>query len=442
MKFIEKVIFKYKKGELARAILNRLKKPIVYIQILIEADKVRKHYDEVIRRIKEKIQSPVKIRIAFFVCFDSVFGLKCLFEKMLLDDLFDPFIVIIPDTSRGKENMIYQLNKSYDRYVSLYGDEKVFSGYNRIDDTYFDYSNNFDIIYFINPYDAMTHKYFQMEHLKNKNVLTCYTEYFHLGTHSSFGKQHVRLPIFCFFWRIFTESKYSYQYFRRYQNIKGKNVRIVGFCKMDEFAKFQRIHHSRKRVIVAPHHTVGKEFENACPLSNFLKYADLFLDLPSLYPDINFIFRPHPLLFVRLREEDLWGPGKVSDYLNEISRKKNMIYSEGGDFFNLFVNSDGIIHDCNSFVLDYLFTGHPCCYLATNESQIKSVFSKFGRECLKNYYKAFNKKNIIDFIDNVVIRENDILKQERLSFIDRELKNNYPDVSGKLLEKLKEELIQ
>jgi hypothetical protein len=387
------------------------------------------------------MKSRTKICIAFFVCFDSVFGLKCLFEKMLLDDLFDPFIVIIPDTSRGKENMIYQLDKSYDRYVSLYGREKVFSGYNRIDGTYFDYSDNFDIIYFINPYDAMTHKYFQMEYLKKKNILTCYTEYFHLGV-TVYGKQHLRLPIFCFFWRIFTESKYSYRYFQRYQTIRGKNVRVVGFCNMDEFAKYQRIHRSRKCIIVAPYHTVGKEFENGIPLSNFLKYADLFLALPLLYPDIDFIFRPHPLLFVRLREKDLWGPEKVSNYLNKISRKKNVIYSEGGDFFNHFVNSDAIIHDCGSFILDYLFTGHPCCYLIKNESQIKSVFPKFGKECLKNYYKAFNKEDIIDFINNVVIRGNDILKQERLTFIDRELKNNYPDVSGKLLKKLKEELIR
>jgi hypothetical protein len=441
MNFIEKVIVKWRKKELLGAVLHRLKKPLKYIQIIIEASECWKHYDEVIKLIKAKIKSGIKIRVAFLICYDSVFPVKSFFEKMLLDTMFDPFIIIIPDISRGKENMIHQFDKSYNKYIHTYGEKKVFPGYNKGDDTYLDHSNNFDIVYFSHPYESMTHKYFQMEYLKKKKVLTCYTEYFHLGIHRSFGQQHVKHSIFCLFWRIFTESKYSYQYFRRYQLIKGKNVRIAGFCKMDGFVECQRVKYFRKRIIVAPHHTVRNEFKNTIPISNFLRYAEFFLELPLLYPDIDFIFRPHPLLFVRLSEEDLWGSEKVNDYLNEIAKKKNMIYSDGGDFFNLFINSDAIIHDCNSFIIDYLFTGYPCCYMTTNELQVKSMFSKFGRECLDQYYKASNKKDILNFIDDIIIRENDILKQGRISFIDKELKNNYPNVSGQLLKEIKEELM-
>ena len=111
-----------------------------------------------------------------------------------------------------------------------------------------------------------------------------------------------------------------------------------------------------------------------------------------------------------------------------------MIYSVGGDYFDIFVNSDAIIHDCSSFVVEYLYTGKPCCFMA--KKNYKKIFSVLGKSCLKNYYLAFDKEQITDFIENVVINGNDKLKKKREIYAAKNLALNYPNVSKKILSEI------
>jgi len=199
-------------------------------------------------------------------------------------------------------------------------------------------------------------------------------------------------------------------------------------------------HNYRKRIIIAPHHTVADEFKETFGLSNFLKYADFFLNLPRIYPEIDFIFRPHPLLFVTLEREDVCGKEKSDAYLKKLLSFNNVIYSNGGTYYDIFLNSDAIIHDCSSFLVEYLITGYPCCYMLKSNKQIDDLFTEFGKECLSYYYKAFNENEILYFIDNFVIAGNDIDKEKRIKFANQKLMINYPNVSEKILSEIKNEI--
>ena len=66
----------------------------------------------------------------------------------------------------------------------------------------------------------------------------------------------------------------------------------------------------------------------------------------------------------------------------------------------------------------------------------KNIFSKLGKACLKNYYMAYNKQDIIDFINNVVVIGADPLIDKRKKFFERKLTINFPQVSKTILEKL------
>lgn len=48
-----------------------------------------------------------------------------------------------------------------------------------------------------------------------------------------------------------------------------------------------------------------------------------------------------------------------------------------------------------------------------NVDDIKRKFLPMGQKCLDNYYKAFNKDDILNFIDNVVIKGIDPMKNQR-----------------------------
>ncbi|WP_297571187.1 hypothetical protein [Helicobacter sp. UBA3407] len=43
--------------------------------------------------------------------------------------------------------------------------------------------------------------------------------------------------------------------------------------------------------------------------------------------DIDFIFRPHPLLFAQLSKEDYWGETKIQVYFDKVCALNNVAYS-------------------------------------------------------------------------------------------------------------------
>ncbi|MBR2123611.1 MAG: hypothetical protein IJ934_00300 [Acetobacter sp.] len=249
-------------------------------------------------------------------------------------------------------------------------------------------------------------------------------------------------------WKVFVGTKDNFDDFCKYAPLKGENVILSGHCKMDGLALIKRKKSDRKKIILAPHHTVDIDDTSSLPLSNFLTYSDLFLELPQKYPQIDFVFRPHPTLFIILSGIVLrgetgvigWGKERVDDYIKKMSSFPNVEYQEGGDYFETFVNSDAIIHDCASFIMEYLYTGHPPLYLLRNKESIKEVFAPIGQKCLEHYYQAFNEQDIINFIEEVVLKGNDPLKEQRIKFAQEEIMVNYPHVSDFILQHIKDEL--
>ena len=119
----------------------------------------------------------------------------------------------------------------------------------------------------------------------------------------------------------------------------------------------------------------------------------------------------------------------------------NVTYDVSGDYFDTFMNSDALIHDCSSFIGEYLFTEKPCCYMLKSEKQIEDVFLPMGKMCIDNYYKAFSREDILKFIDDVVIGEVDPLKDKREKFSREVLKFNYPHSAEFVVDYLKRQLV-
>lgn len=386
------------------------------------------HYNDVEKIISKRGDTP--LRVASYVVFDATFGASDLFDLMLADTKkYSSKIVVIPDISRGKKHQIEQYNKTKNFFKGKYGEDCVIDGWNQETDEYYDLSNQFDIVYLANPYDAMVHEYHGVEFLSQKNVLPIYISYGCMPDNNGCKMIMPHLEI-SLFWKVFADNEMSYNDYKKYELAKGKNVVLSGYAKMDSLVKFTAKKSERKRIIIAPHHTVNyPEF----PLSNFVEYADYFLNLPELFPQVDFIFRPHPLLFTNMVNAGLWTERQVEDYIAGV-QKAGMLYSTGGDYLDIFVNSDAMIHDCSSFVVEYLYTGKPCCFMA--KKNYKKIFATLGKSCLKNYYMAFNTQQITNFIQDVIIDGNDSLKNKRENYAKEHLALNYPNVSEKILKEI------
>ena len=412
-------------------LLYRIKCKVLFNKFTIR--RIHRNYQKTLLRLQEQVKKSKKIRVVFFAMYDADFAVAPLFEKMLQDDTFEPFIVVIPDTSRGKENMFYQMEKTYNTFSHKYG-EKVHKSYQN--NKFIDFSNDIDIAFFNSPYDGMTFPLYSISYYASKKVLTCYTGYGYTisNWHHKLVKHTYTYNIL---WKIFALEKYELVSFNK--NARGgTNAILTGYCKMDTLAKYKKnMKKKRKKIIIAPHHTIKKW---DLTLSNFLRYADFFLTLPKKYPDIDFVFRPHPLLFITLAQPNIWGKQKVQDYIRAISSLENVEYQNGGDYFDTFVNSDALIHDCGSFSAEYLFTGHPCCYLLHNNQTTQKNSNFFHQQCIKMHYPAYDEQHIIDFIDKIVVMGKDPLQTKRKEFFETQLKFNYPQTSLKILQYIKQAL--
>ena len=429
------------------SVLSAPKKAFKKIKRKIRERKRVKHlesyhvrYRSKIKVLKKKVsENNQKIKVAFLVMFDSMFAAKPLFEKMLKDDLFDPFILVIPNRTWGHQLEFYNLKKTYNRFVELYGGNYVVCAYCENSKRLVDYASGVDIAVFVNPYDPMTYDAYTIRHYARKQVLPIYINYGMISD-ACYAKEYIiATEALSLCWKVFADTKDNVKDFCQYSILKGRNVVLSGYCKMDGLAYVKKKKSERKKIILAPHHTVEIFL---LPLSNFLIYCDFFLELPQKYPQIDWVFRPHPRLFFALSRENMgmWGKERAEAYKKKISSFPNVEYQEGGDYFETFVNADAMIHDCGSFMMEYLYTGNPCLYLLRSKQAIKETFAPIGQRCLDHYYQAFNKQDIIDFIENIVLKENDPMKDKRIKFAKEEIMINYPHVAEFILNDIKREL--
>ncbi len=392
--------------------------------------------ETILRQLREKLKFQKKVRVAFYVI--KIFQFESLYREMEKDPRFEPFIVVIPDKLRHLETPTDETYDIYQSYKTQY--QSVYLGYDFGRRKPIDFTGQMDILFFTIPYGGMHYPEHFIWHALSRRILTCFQNYGYFTT--KWGRTQIAATSFyncC--WRVFADSVDSFRDLQLHQPFHAKNAIITGYCKMDDFSKYeQTIPNKRKTILVSPHHTVW-DFSGIC-LSNFLRYADFLVELPAKYPQLDFIFRPHPLLFYNLvYGKHLWTEQQRNEYLEKMTSYPNVTFDENVSFFESFARSDACIHDCGSFTGEYLYTEKPCCYMLRDEAEIKDQFLPVGEKCLTAYYKAFCEADIEHFIQSVVLKNEDPLEKER-KFIAKEIKVNYPNVGKYILNYLKKELFQ
>lgn len=396
---------------------------------------VQDSYEKKLPAIRKAYQQNGKLKAIFFVIFSSVFPTQPIFEKMLEDPCFDPYIMVTPDMQRSLDFKNENYQAAFKELSERYGD-RVLHGYDVEDGFYIQPDSDYQLVFFNNPYSKMAYKFHHVTYFENKNALTLYVNYGFAAI--KYGRTIMKTDFYNLLWKACIDSPLNRKDLAKHQPIKARNALVTGYLKMDRLAQAPIHKRSRKKIIICPHHTVFGW--KALDISNFLRYKDFFAELPRKYPEIDFVFRPHPLLFSNLLEKGLWTQQQIDEYLQYMTAVPNMVYDNSGDYFELFANSDAMIHDCSSFIGEYLFTGKPCCYMLKSMKDIKKVMNPMGVNCMKNYYKAFNEKDILRFIDDVVVSGKDPMKESRERFCAEELKFNYPHATDTVLDTIKKTL--
>ena len=408
---------------------NRIWDPERFERIKAQAESAEEHYREVIgrkRRSADKV-----IRFAAYVANDAMYGMDKVFRLMQKQaDRWDPAVVIIPDVSRGYPHQKQTYLRTREYFIRLYGADRVLDGWDMQTDRYIDVTDRFDIIYFADPYDAMAPEVHSIHYAATRNVLPVYLNYgYDVGYYTMYAR--MKGPELNLVWKYFTETVFSQEDCRKLQVIQGKNVVLTGYAKMDELAQYPvKQAGERKKILITSHHSVNME---ELPLSNFRTYHELLLQLPELFPETDFVFRPHPLMFIRLINEKIWTENQVDCYLEELKRA-GIEYSDGGDYLYLFAECDAIINDCGSFTMEWLFTGKPGCFVLNEDLKEEHLTTQM-KEALTRYRIARGPEDILRFISDVAAGPA-FAKPVMDDWVRDNIAVNYPHAAERILEEM------
>ena len=126
-------------------------------------------------------------------------------------------------------------------------------------------------------------------------------------------------------------------------------------------------------------------------------------------------FKPHPALLTQLYQHPEWGQERTDEYY-ELWRTMPNTQLEAGEFVDLFMTSDAMIHDSGSFAVEYHYSRKPVMFVSKNMKPILDTQSTFGLKAYDLHYIGKDEAGIRRFIDEVVLGGNDPLLPEREQF--------------------------
>ena len=391
--------------------------------------------------VRAKTARGERVRAVFFVASASMFPARPLFDAMRRDPQFDARLAVIPDL-RGiaSADPATAMERCQAMLAETYPAEAFRPVTRGADGQWPDILSDFgaDIVCHPSPYELSDFKY-NPRWCVGRRFLPIYISY--SFSTSVFGYGVLGLRNYACFWKVFTECDATTKEYAEHSILKGANAETAGYFKMDALASARPWprNGTRKRVLIAPHHSVDGGTNDTLALSNFQRYADYFLALPERHPELDFVFRPHPFLFTVLSRPSKWGAKRVEDWIARMKAHPNVRWSDEGDYFPAFASCDAIVQDCGSYLAEWLYTGKPCCYMLKAPSDIDAKFTPTGKECLSHCYLAYDEAAIEKFLHDVVEGGCDPKAAARDEF-RKTIMVNYPHAAETALRSIKQSL--
>lgn len=369
----------------------------------------------------EAKQNGRKIKVAFMMWEPSFWKSELLFKAMEQHPLFEPAFWMTNMGAVKDKSILCKKRAAAIDYAQKHNHIFFESS------TYLELRNDFnpDYIFIAQPY--ISYSPFKLHELKYE--IPCYIPYYcdSITAPHAYSGKYVQD-----YYRFYLESQKIHDEVIKFMPNKGKNTKVTGLpivaqlqTKISEPA-WPETADGKKKIIWAPHWTIGGRGPQFS-VSNFLEIADKMLSLAEQFKDEIFIaFKPHPRLIKELYEIKGWGKERADAYYSSWKNGYNTCLQEG-DYIALFQQSDAMIHDCGSFLLEYMLINKPCMYLIRKDARVQ--FNATAKQALQAYRKGTKIQEIEQFVIDV-IKENDDSAEKRKQFIEEYLTDTYSPIDN------------
>ena len=368
---------------------------------------IKKNQNEVLKKLKNK----TPLNVVFYVYDEAKWKSQSVYDFMVKDERFNPKIVVTKNSSSaGNPNYqtIDDVKKCYDFFKTK--GMNVEFGYDIQKDKFIPFEKfSPDLIFYSHPWYVYKT---QGPVVCSKFALTYYIPYF-IPASVVWFDYDLRFHKYLYKHYVSTDMiKNIYD-----ENIKDSVCKLVtaGHPIFDEYLTSND--REKKYLIYAPHWTVcGDNLR----FGTFEWSGKKVLEFAKSHPELNWVFRPHPLFYKFILTSGFMPHEDIDNYFDEW-RKIGQI-SEGGDYVDLFKESYAMITDCGSFLTEYFITGNPVIHLISDKLQPNKIVEEID----KTYYKAHNEQELTKYLEEVLLNKNDTNQQARAELSDKlNLKNNY-----------------
>lgn len=286
-----------------------------------------------------------------------------------------------------------------------------------------------DVLIFLTPYFEVLPNTFQLSNLSARTLLF----YIPYGFNSTANGFIYNTPLYHICQKLFFDTQYHINLLERECRTGMSRGIYSGYPKMDIFFKdkanckfeWKSARRNAKKIVWAPHWSINEGIRYATFQWNYR----FMYEFAKAHPEISWVVKPHPNLLYSAVSTGLFPTAKAFlQYLKDWNALPNAQVVTGGYYQEIFATSDGMIHDCGSFIAEYQYTHKPMIYLRRDTQK----FNDLGAAILNVSYLVDGQdlNGIAALMQKVFIEGNDPKFRERLKFFNEHL--NYFAQNGML----------
>ena len=366
-----------------------------------------------------------KIRVYFIAQYKAgVNKFESVVREMQKDETIDVKVLAVPNDIND-----LSANKELSYWKDIFGDITIDAICNN---SWFDLeSAKPDYVFIQRPYDLLVPEVYRKT-IISEYAKVCYIPYaFPITAMYDFATPKNEIKYYDIIFAEYEEADNYYKEAMAEVGDRRKRSSVnYGYPALDivkqetnkDNSAFRNIN-SKFNIMWTPRWTTSKETIE----TSFFDYKDAIVDYCKKDKNTNLVFRPHPLTFDNFIKEKLMSKKEVKDYINNFT--DNLYYDKSSYYIETFKESDVLVTDYSSIIIEYLLFNKPIIYTQ------KDTFtkSKQAKELEKYFYKVKNKRELYKVLNNLQ-KGIDPLKEKRTKAINQ----MYSNYDGKVAYRMKE----
>lgn len=359
---------------------------------------IAKNKVKVLKRLKKK----EVLKVVFYVYDSCKWKCQKIYDEMIEHSKFEPIVVVTRNSAKNSDNPSYQTEEEVLETYNFFKKRGagVELGYDFEKNKHIPFKNfEPDIIIYQHPWYVETS---QGPVVCSKFALTAYVPY---DIPTTTMPSEYNLRFYQYVENFYVIDEKIKKFYAPLMGNKGVNLKAVGAPSLNLIKKSKL---DKKYVIYAPHWTINHEKTMA--YSTFKENGLFILEYAQKHPEINWVFKPHPLLKKALIDNKFMNKKEAESYYSSWENLGLACYS--GDYYEIFNNSKLMITDCSTFLIEYLMTGKPLINLVSKNAV---EFNDFAKDAIKYFYNPKDNKELEYVLNSIILENNDELKEERVN---------------------------